>query len=115
MTNYTDTPVSPNFAYQYQIRARDGAGNVSGLSALASVTTPADTTLPIVTLTAPTDGLTVNGTILLSADASDNVDVEDVDFLVNGVVVGTVGEGGPYNRTLGYNDRSRRNPGSDHG
>jgi fibronectin type 3 domain-containing protein len=97
VTNYTDTPVSPNFTYQYQIRARDAAGNVSGLNAPASVTTPADTTLPVVALTAPADGLTVNGTIQLSADATDNVDVEDVDFLVNGVVVGTVAEGGPYN------------------
>ena len=97
VTSYTDTPVSPAFTYQYQIRARDGAGNVSALSTTASVTTPADTTPPTVTLTAPTSGLTVNGNILLAADAFDNVDVEDVDFLINGVVVATVGEGGPYN------------------
>src|SRR5215213_2307639 len=97
VTNYTDTPVSPTFTYQYQILARDAAGNVSGLSTLASVTTPADTTPPTVTMTAPTNGLTVSGTIQLAADALDNVDVEDVDFLINGVVVATVGEGGPYN------------------
>jgi len=96
VTNYTDTPVSPNFTYQYQVRARDVAGNISGFSATASVTTPADTTPPSVTLTSPADGISVSANVIISADASDNVGVEDVDFLVNGNVVGTVGEGGPY-------------------
>lgn len=96
VTSYTDTQVSPNFTYQYQVKARDAAGNSSALSSSASVTTPQDTTPPTVTLTAPTDGLTVNGNVAISADASDNVDVDHVDFLTNGTVIGTVGEGGPY-------------------
>jgi fibronectin type 3 domain-containing protein len=96
VTSYTDIPVSPSFTYQYQVRAHDGAGNISDPSSPAEVTTPADTTAPTVTLTAPTDGLTVSGSLTLSADAIDDVGVEHVDFLVNGTVVGTVGEGGPY-------------------
>jgi chitodextrinase len=99
VTNYDDTPVSPSFTYQYQVRARDAAGNVSALSAVATVTTPADATPPSVTLTGPADGITINANVVLSADAADNVDVEDVDFLVDGNVVGTVGEGGPYQVT----------------
>jgi len=96
VTSYTDIPVSPNFTYQYHVLARDAAGNVSGPSSIATVTTPADTTPPSVTLTAPADGISVSAKVILSADAIDAVGVEDVDFLVNGTVVGTVGEGGPY-------------------
>ncbi len=89
VTNYVDSPVSPSFSYQYQVRARDAAGNVSGLSAQAAANTPADTSSPSVALTAPTAGLTVSGKLILSADAFDNVAVEHVDFLVNGAVVST--------------------------
>lgn len=97
VTGYDDTPVSPSFAYQYQVRARDAAGNVSGLSSTASVTTPVDTIAPSVTLTSPADGITVNANVVLAADATDNVGIDHVDFLANGVVVGTSDvEGGPY-------------------
>jgi chitodextrinase len=99
VTTYTDTPVSPGFTYNYQVQARDAAGNVSALSAVGTVTTPADTTPPTVTLTGPADGITVNANVVISADAMDNVGVEDVDFLVDGNIVGTVGEGGPYQVT----------------
>ena len=97
VTTYDDTLLSPSFTYQYQVRARDAAGNLSALSTTATVTTPADTTAPSVSLTAPDDGITVNANVVLAADAADNVAIEDVDFLVNGVVVGTSNiEGGPY-------------------
>jgi len=98
VTSYMDMPVSPAFTYQYQVLARDAAGNVSPLSTPATtVTTPADTTGPSVTLTAPADGVSVNANVTLSADANDNVGVEHVDFLVNGTVIGTSDvEGGPY-------------------
>jgi hypothetical protein len=91
-TNYTDTPVSPTFTYNYQVQARDVAGNLSARSAVASVTTPADTTPPSVTLTAPEAGATVNGTVTISANATDNAAIAHVDFLVNGQVIGTVEE-----------------------
>jgi chitodextrinase len=51
-TSYTDASVSPATPYQYTLRARDGAGNVSSFSAPASITTPGpDSTPP----TAPSD------------------------------------------------------------
>jgi chitodextrinase len=96
VTSYDDTPVSPSFTYQYQVLARDAAGNVSGPSNTATVTTPADTSPPSITLTAPDDGIFVNANVILSADATDNVGVDHVDFLIDGTIVGTVGEGGPY-------------------
>lgn len=49
-------------------------------------TPPADTTLPTVSITSPTDGATVSkgGTVTVSASATDNVSVTKVEFLVNG-------------------------------
>ena len=38
VTSYSDTAVTGGTTYQYQIRARDAAGNVSGLSNMAAVT-----------------------------------------------------------------------------
>ena len=47
-------------------------------------TPPADSTPPTVSMTAPAAGATVSGTVALSANASDNVGVVGVQFLVNG-------------------------------
>jgi fibronectin type 3 domain-containing protein len=49
-TGYSDTAVAAGTAYTYQVQAIDAAGNLSQLSAAASVTTPAaaDTTRPSV-------------------------------------------------------------------
>jgi parallel beta-helix repeat protein len=41
VTAHLDTSVSPSTNYQYQVRARDGAGNLSPLSDTAFATTPA--------------------------------------------------------------------------
>ncbi|HYV44295.1 MAG TPA: M20/M25/M40 family metallo-hydrolase [Myxococcaceae bacterium] len=48
-----------------------------------------DTTPPAVSITAPANGSTVNGTVTISANATDNVGVTQVDFLVDGVVKGS--------------------------
>ncbi|HET9849387.1 MAG TPA: chitobiase/beta-hexosaminidase C-terminal domain-containing protein, partial [Candidatus Dormibacteraeota bacterium] len=50
----------------------------------------ADTTPPTVSVTAPTGGATVSSMVTISANAADNVMVDHVDFLVDGVVVGTI-------------------------
>jgi hypothetical protein len=41
VTAYSDTTASPATTYDYQVRARDAAGNPSGFSNTATVTTPA--------------------------------------------------------------------------
>jgi hypothetical protein len=51
-------------------------------------TTP-DTTAPTAAVTAPAAGQTVSGSVPLQANASDNVGVTRVEFLVNGTVVGS--------------------------
>jgi Bacterial Ig-like domain/Bacterial Ig domain len=56
----------------------------------ASRTVTVDNTKPTVSLTAPQDGASVSGSeVTLSADATDTVGVKKVEFLVDGVVVGT--------------------------
>lgn len=54
-----------------------------------------DTTPPSAAMTAPTSGSTVRGTITVSASATDNVAVADVDFLLDGVSLG-VDSTAPY-------------------
>jgi fibronectin type 3 domain-containing protein len=47
-TTYNDTGRVPNTIYRYQVRARDAVPNWSSFSAIASATTPADTSAPSV-------------------------------------------------------------------
>ncbi|NTX35657.1 M20/M25/M40 family metallo-hydrolase [Myxococcus sp. CA033] len=49
----------------------------------------ADSEPPTVSLTAPSDGATVSGSVTLSATAADNTGIGRVEFLVDGNVVGT--------------------------
>ena len=71
----------------------DAVGNAMTADDTWSFTTSApvvDVTNPTVNLTAPGNGTTVTGTsVTISADASDNVAVDHVDFLVGGALVGT--------------------------
>lgn len=86
--------------YNYRVRSK-GADGVEVVSANAVFTTAAavtvtDTTPPTVSITAPASGVTANGTITLSASASDNVAVAGVQFRVDGVNVGAEDVTAPY-------------------
>lgn len=61
---------------------------------------------PQVTLTSPANGAAVSGTVALSADASDDVGVERVDFLLDGAVLGGDAQA-PY--TLQWNSATASN------
>jgi hypothetical protein len=79
-----------NGAAQLKAVAYDAAGN-SAPSAIVTVNVAnvtSDTTPPTVSIASPTGG-NVAGTVAISANASDNVGVARVDFLVNGVVKGS--------------------------
>ncbi len=93
-TTYGDTGLTPNTTYTYQVKARDTAGNVSVLSTSVNVTTPnqpvQDITAPTVSLTSPTNGATVSGSVALAANASDNTGgsgMNRVEFKVDGSLV----------------------------
>jgi subtilisin family serine protease len=51
--------------------------------------TPADTTAPVTSITAPTNGSTVSGTATVTASATDGVGVSWVEYWVDGVQKGT--------------------------
>jgi chitodextrinase len=96
-TSFSDTGLSPSTTYSYAVKAVDAAANTSAVSAPASATTlTPDTTAPTVVLTAPSGSAPVSGTITISANASDDVGVAGVTFLVDNVVVGNEDTTSPY-------------------
>jgi peptidoglycan/xylan/chitin deacetylase (PgdA/CDA1 family) len=91
-TTYTSSfTVSSTTTVKY--RAFDNAGNAEPIN--SQVITVG---LASATLTTPTDGQTVSGTINMNVTAN-GISVDHVDFLVDGTVVGTVSVG-PY--TFGW-------------
>jgi peptidoglycan/xylan/chitin deacetylase (PgdA/CDA1 family) len=88
-----DSTAMPDSVVAVTARAVDTAGNVTlstGRNYTVANTVPPDTTAPSVSLTAPADGATVSGSIILSADAVDDDKISAVDFMVDGKVVRTV-------------------------
>ena len=66
------------------------------VAALAVPPPPPDTTNPNVSLSAPSSGSTVSGSISVTATASDNVGVVGVQFLLDGVNLGSEDTTAPY-------------------
>ena len=79
--------------------ARDAAGNITTSAARTIVVGNGDTQAPTVSLTAPSSGATVSGTVTLSANASDNDRVVGVQFKVDGVNAGTEDTSSPFSRS----------------
>ncbi len=107
---YSDMSASANTTYSYTVTARDAAGNISGPSNSAAATTPPnppDTQAPTVSLTSPANGAVINGTVTISASASDNVGVAGVQFTLDGVNFGAEKTSTPYTiswNTTAYSD-----------
>lgn len=83
--------------------ARDTSNNSTtsaGVNVTVDNTPSSDTTPPTVSITAPSPGSTVSGTITVSADASDDVAVAGVQFQVDGVDTGTEDTTAPYSISL---------------
>src|SRR5262249_50652684 len=77
------------------IGAIDSGGH--DLDQLGKFGTPSsDATAPTISMTAPTSGATLSGTATLSANASDNVGVVGVQFLVDGAAAGAEDTTAPY-------------------
>jgi chitodextrinase len=77
-TTYSDTTVNGGISYTYQVKARDAAGNRSGFSNSATITTPPGATIPAqadarVTEAAPS---TNYATSFLRTDGAADPDVE---------------------------------------
>ena len=96
-TTFSDAGVTSGATYAYTVKAYDGAGNLSAASSPASVTTPApDASPPSVSVSAPAAGATVSGTATVQADASDNVGVASVQFLLDGAPLGAADTSAPF-------------------
>lgn len=92
------TGLTASTTYHYQVISKDAAGNTTS-STDKSFTTQApagDTTAPTVSVTSPTQGKTVSGTISVTATASDNVGVAGVQFKLNGNNLGAEDTSSPY-------------------
>ena len=86
-------------SHQITAVARDAAGNSATSAAVTVTVNNADTTAPVVSLTAPAAGATVAGSATISADATDNVGVAGVQFKVDGANVGAEDTSAPFSVT----------------
>src|SRR5881296_3852590 len=84
--SWNTTTVS-NGSHSLTAVARDGAGNQTTSAAITVTVNNTDTTAPTVSITAPTGGSNVSGTITVSATASDNVGVAGVQFRLDGAAL----------------------------
>lgn len=82
------TTSSTNGTHTLTSKAYDAAAN-SAVSSPVSVTVSNDVTPPATSITAPTAGATVSGTVAVSASASDNVGVARVEFYLDGALQAT--------------------------
>ena len=92
-TSYSDTTVLPSTTYSYNVTAFDAAGNTSGLSNTATVTTPAlpDTAPPSAPTNLRATSVAFNQVNLAWNPSTDNVGVAGYNIIRNGVVIVTVG------------------------
>ena len=92
----TMTGLRSGTTYHSLASSADAAGNV-GAATDGTFTTPAvDTTPPAVSITAPSNGATVSGTVNVSANATDDTRVAGVQFLLDGANLGGEVTAAPY-------------------
>jgi hypothetical protein len=85
-----------NGIHTLSARARDAANNRTTSSAVSVTVNNPDLTPPSVAMTAPTNGTTVGGVVIVSANASDNMGVAGVQFRIDGADLGSEDTTAPY-------------------
>jgi hypothetical protein len=93
-TSFVDSGLGAG-RYYYLVTAQSISGQLSGASNQAFADVAADTSPPEVTLTSPTSP-NVSGTITVSANATDDVGVAGVQFLLDGSPLATEVLSPPY-------------------
>jgi hypothetical protein len=83
----TITGLADGTLYHFRVRSRDAAGNLA--TSADSTFTTLDATAPSVSITGPVAGATVSGAVTVTASATDNVGVTEVQFFVDGLAVVT--------------------------
>jgi hypothetical protein len=89
--------LSANTLYHYRVRSKNSSGveSVSVDAAFATNNTT-DTTPPTVSITSPAANANLAGTVSVSANASDNVAVSSVQFLLDGANLVAPATSAPY-------------------
>jgi hypothetical protein len=100
LTSHSQTlgALSAATTYHFRVRSVDAANNVavSGDGTFTTAAPVQDTTPPTASVTSPTSGSTVAGTVSVTATAADNVGVASVQFLVDGANLGSPVTAPPY-------------------
>jgi hypothetical protein len=94
-----DTTTATDGAHTLTATARDAAGNLSTAAMgveVANSSHASDTTTPRVSITAPSPGASVSGTVTISADAADDVGVAGVQFELDGAPLEAEATSAPY-------------------
>jgi hypothetical protein len=103
--SYSATKSVPLSGSSTYVRAevRSSSGTLRGMTQaiLFKRTGAADTTAPSVSVSAPSDGAPVSGTVNVTAAASDNVGVASVQFTLDGANLGAADTSAPY--TVSWN------------
>lgn len=93
-TTYTDSGLAAG-TYYYRVIAEDAVGNLSAASAELAANVPPDRP-PSASISAPSQGATVRGSVAVSAAAGDDVGVAGVQFRLDGSNLGTEDVSAPY-------------------
>jgi glucose/arabinose dehydrogenase len=105
------TGLTDGTSYNYFVRCQDPTGNANtddfAISFSVANPPPPDLVPPTVSMTAPANGATVSGSVTVSANASDNVAVLGVQFLLNGAPIGAEDTTTPY--SMSWNSTSVAN------
>src|SRR5580704_4514486 len=92
----TNLTTGIQYHYKCQSQAADGSTSTTPDETFTTGTSD-DTTPPAVAITSPINGATVSGTVTMSASATDNVAVANVQFQLDGNNIGAAVTATPYN------------------
>ena len=102
------TGLTPSTLYFFSVQSVDASSNtVTGSGFTFGTTNTTDNTPPTVSMTAPANGASVSGTVTVSANASDNVAMSNVQFLLDGANLGSAVTASPY--SVSWNTSSTSN------
>ena len=85
-TTYSDTGLSYNTSYSYTIEALDAIPNISAVGSFTVSTLP-DTTPPNVVFNNPANGVTLTGSLTISASATDQFGVSVTRLFIDNLLV----------------------------